>query len=90
MRHGKTIFNEKNITQGWCDSLLLEESIKKAKEINIEGLTAVYSSPTLRAKQTAYHVSNGMKINEDFRFTKIHLNFAFCILHFAFQNSLLY
>ena len=24
MRHGKTIFNEKNITQGWCDSLLLK------------------------------------------------------------------
>ena len=56
MRHGKTIFNEKNITQGWCDSLLLEESIKMADQINIEDLTAVYSSPTLRAKQTAHHV----------------------------------
>lgn len=71
MRHGKTIFNEKNITQGWCDSLLLEESIKMADQINIEGLTAVYSSPTLRAKQTAHHVSNGMKIKEDFRLMEI-------------------
>ena len=71
MRHGKTIFNEKNITQGWCDSLLLDESIKQADEINIVGITAVYSSPTLRAKQTAYHVSNGMNIKEDFRLMEI-------------------
>ena len=71
MRHGKTIFNEKNITQGWCDSLWLDESIQQAKKINIEGLTAVYSSPTLRAKQTAYHVSNGMQIHEDFRLMEI-------------------
>lgn len=71
MRHGKTIFNEKNITQGWCDSLLLDESIKQADEINIEGITAVYSSPTMRAKQTAYHVSNGMPIHEDFRLMEI-------------------
>ena len=71
MRHGKTIFNEKNITQGWCDSLLLKESILQADKINIEGLTAVYSSPTLRAKQTAYHVSKGMPIKEDFRLMKI-------------------
>lgn len=71
MRHGKTIFNEKNITQGWCDSLLLEESIEKAKRIHIEGLTSVYTSPTIRAKQTAYHVSNGMNIHEDFRLMEI-------------------
>ena len=71
MRHGKTIFNEKNITQGWCDSLLLDDSIKQADAICIDGITSVYSSPTLRAKQTAYHVSNGMSIKEDFRLMEI-------------------
>ena len=71
MRHGKTIFNEKNITQGWCDSLLLEDSIQQAKQIHIDGLTSVYTSPTLRAKQTAYHVSDGMPFKEDFRLMEI-------------------
>jgi len=71
MRHGKTIFNEKNITQGWCDSLLLEQSIQQAKSIQIDGITSVYTSPTIRAKQTAYHVSKGMPIKEDFRLMEI-------------------
>lgn len=71
MRHGKTIFNEKNITQGWCDSLLLEESIEEAKKIHIDKLSVVYASPTIRAKQTAYHVSKGMPIKEDFRLMEI-------------------
>ena len=72
MRHGKTIFNEKNITQGWCDSLLLDSSIEQANAIHIDGLTKVYASPTMRAKQTAYHVSKGMPIYEDFRLMEIH------------------
>ena len=81
MRHGKTIFNEKNIVQGWCDSLLLEESIQKAKQIYIEGLTAVYASVTMRAKQTAHHVSKGMPIKEDFRLMEI------CYGHLEGENA---
>ena len=57
LRHGKTEYNEKGLTQGWCDSPLSKTGLKQA-EFTKEALKDVkidyaYCSPSGRARQTA-------------------------------------
>ncbi len=66
VRHGKTHFNELNLTQGWCDSPLSKtgraqvEGLKsKLEEIKID---AAYSSPLGRAVETAEILIQGREI----------------------------
>ena len=43
VRHGKTHFNEINLTQGWCDSPLSKVGIKQVENIS-KGLQEVDSA----------------------------------------------
>lgn len=56
-RHGKTHFNEINLTQGWCDSPLSKTGTKQAEDMRGQlkeiPLTKAYCSPLGRAVQTA-------------------------------------
>lgn len=59
VRHGKTLFNQLDRMQGWCDSPLTEEGRTQAlnlgvtfKESNLK-FTSVYTSDTGRAFETA-------------------------------------
>lgn len=57
IRHGETLFNERGLAQGWCDSPLTEEGVEQAEALG-EGLkdvdlVAVYSSVSERAMDTA-------------------------------------
>ena len=71
MRHGQTVLNKAEITQGWCDGNLTEEGAKAALNAGI-GLSdvkfkAVYSSDLGRAVKTAETVikenKNGSSLN---------------------------
>ena len=57
VRHGKTLFNEKHLIQGCCDSPLTEEGIQQAKKLHNEleniPFNACYVSPMHRAIETA-------------------------------------
>lgn len=53
IRHGKTLFNEKERLQGWCDSPLTDEGCAQMRRL-LEGLkdiefSAIYSSTSPRA-----------------------------------------
>jgi len=57
VRHGQTIFNQRRLLQGWCDSPLSEDGINQAKGVipyfrDID-IKAIYSSISLRALDTA-------------------------------------
>ena len=64
VRHGRTLFNQKKVWQGWCDAPLLQKEgveLSRAlglglKEIPFE---AVYSSPLKRARDTAKYFMEG-------------------------------
>lgn len=79
MRHGKTVFNEKDIVQGWCDSLLAGDSIQEAKllenEMRLLKIDTVYTSPMLRTRQTAHYVCPWVKPIEDERLMEIHYGY---------------
>ena len=57
VRHGKTHFNEINLTQGWCDSLLSKVGIRQVESISKQleqyQIDKAYTSPLGRAVQTA-------------------------------------
>ena len=57
VRHGKTHFNEINLTQGWCDSPLSKVGIKQVENISKQleqyQIDKAYTSPLGRAVQTA-------------------------------------
>lgn len=57
VRHGKTQFNELNLTQGWCDSPLSEIGEKQvyftAEKLKSIPITKAFASPLGRAVQTA-------------------------------------
>lgn len=57
VRHGKTLFNEKHLIQGCCDSPLTSEGIQQAKKLHYEleniPFHACYVSPMHRAIETA-------------------------------------
>ena len=77
IRHGKTHFNEIGLKQGWCDSSLTKEGIQKieimANYLKDEKITKAYTSPTLRAKQTAQIIlkEHDVLLNEDERFKEV-------------------
>lgn len=79
LRHGKTWFNEKEIVQGWCDSLLIPQAQKEArtlqKNIRQYGIDVIYCSPTLRTRQTAYCVCPWLTPIEDARLMEIHYGY---------------
>ncbi|MFA6666991.1 MAG: histidine phosphatase family protein [Bacilli bacterium] len=72
MRHGRTVFNDEHIVQGYSsDSPLTEDAKNKAKKVykyfldNHIKFDNVYSSDTIRASTTARLVTNNeYKINE--------------------------
>lgn len=59
VRHGRTMFNDKRIIQGWCDSPLTVEGVEQARRLKAyfrhEGIAFdhVYASTLGRARQTA-------------------------------------
>ena len=57
VRHGKTHFNEINLTQGWCDSPLSKAGIRQVENISKQleqyQIDKAYTSPLGRAVQTA-------------------------------------
>lgn len=66
VRHGKTHFNELNLTQGWCDSPLSKEGRKQVQELRHKlektPIDAAYSSTLGRAVETAEILLQGRKI----------------------------
>ena len=57
IRHGKTLFNEKERLQGWCDSPLTADGFAQMKQLS-EGLkdidfSAIYTSTSPRAMTCA-------------------------------------
>lgn len=56
VRHGKTLFNEKDMVQGWCDSPLTKLGQKQAQNVgkNMKDFpfTLAFSSPSERASDT--------------------------------------
>lgn len=83
MRHGQTILNKAERTQGWCDALLTKEGLKVAINTGL-GLSdikfkAVYSSDLGRAVKTAKIVikenkaSNNLKLKELEGLREVHL-----------------
>ncbi len=56
VRHGQTLFNQKDRVQGWCDSPLTKEGIKQAINLgeNMKDIpfTLAFSSPSERASNT--------------------------------------
>lgn len=62
-RHGETLFNEKNLSQGWVDSPLTETGWAQAEGVakglaNVPFISA-YSSTSERAMDTAYSIVDG-------------------------------
>ena len=71
VRHGKTHFNEIQLKQGWCDSPLTKQGIKEienmAEQLKNYKMDAAYTSPILRAKNTAQMIleNHSILLNED-------------------------
>lgn len=57
VRHGKTHFNEINLTQGWCDSPLSQLGVKQVENISLQlkdyCINKAYTSPLGRAVETS-------------------------------------
>lgn len=66
VRHGKTHFNEINLTQGWCDSPLSKVGIKQVESISKQlkqyQIDKAYTSPLGRTVQTANVILGQRKI----------------------------
>ena len=77
IRHGKTHFNEIGLKQGWCDSPLTKEGIQQIEKMSQllkdEKITKAYTSPTLRAKQTAQIIlkEHDVLLHEDERLKEV-------------------
>lgn len=80
VRHGRTLFNEKHMIQGWCDAPLTKEGIDQAKALNkgLEDINfdACYSSPLYRAVSTARYIIRGKDIPYDMNANLIEFNFG--------------
>lgn len=65
-RHGETVFNEKHLAQGWCDSPLTEKGIRIAeklgKSLKDVPFVAAYSSVSERASDTAEAALEGRNL----------------------------
>lgn len=57
VRHGKTHFNEINLTQGWCDSPLSKLGVKQVENVSLQlkdySINKAYTSPLGRAVETS-------------------------------------
>ncbi|WP_298093368.1 histidine phosphatase family protein [uncultured Catenibacterium sp.] len=57
VRHGKTHFNEMNLTQGWCDSPLSQLGVKQVENMSLQlknyCISKAYTSPLGRAVETS-------------------------------------
>lgn len=71
VRHGETLFNKKELVQGWCDSPLTDKGIKQALNLNKSlfkiSFTKGYSSTSERAIDTLDYILKDRNIE------KIHL-----------------
>lgn len=67
VRHGKTHFNEINLTQGWCDSPLSKVGIRQVESISKQleqyQIDKAYTSPLGRAVQTSNIILSKKKSN---------------------------
>lgn len=63
VRHGRTLFNEKDMVQGACDSPLTKIGVMQAKSVgeNMRDIpfTKAFSSPSERASDTCEYVLEG-------------------------------
>ena len=68
VRHGKTHFNEINLTQGWCDSPLSKVGIRQVESISKQleqyQIDKAYTSPLGRTVQTANIILSQRKIKQ--------------------------
>lgn len=66
VRHGKTHFNEINLTQGWCDSLLSQLGVKQVENMSLQfkdySINKAYTSPLGRAAETSEIILQGHNI----------------------------
>lgn len=72
LRHGQTLFNKKDMVQGWCDSPLTSLGIQQAQmageKLKEIPFTLAFSSPSERAYQTCeYALQNRLDIKTDRR-----------------------
>ena len=63
IRHGKTHFNEINLTQGWCDSPLSKLGVKQVENMSLQlkdySINKAYTSPLGRAVETSEIILQG-------------------------------
>lgn len=77
VRHGRTHFNEINLTQGWCDSPLCKTGILEveniANELKAYKINRAYTSPLGRAVQTADIIlrGTGLQAVQEERFKEV-------------------
>lgn len=77
VRHGRTHFNEINLTQGWCDSPLCTTGILQveniADELRTYKIDKAYTSPLGRAVQTADIIlrDSGLHAIQEERFKEV-------------------
>lgn len=66
VRHGKTHFNEINLTQGWCDSPLSKLGVKQVENMSLQlkdyRINKAYTSPLGRAVETSEIILQGHNI----------------------------
>lgn len=66
VRHGKTHFNEINLTQGWCDSSLSQLGVKQVENMSLQlkdySINKAYTSPLGRAVETSEIILQGHNI----------------------------
>lgn len=66
VRHGKTHFNEMNLTQGWCDSPLSQLGVKQVENMSLQlkdyCINKAYTSPLGRAVETSEIILQGHNI----------------------------
>lgn len=77
LRHGQTLFNKKDMVQGWCDSPLTARGIKQAQEAGEKlkevPFTLAFSSPSERAYQTCeYALKQRLAIKTDRRLKEMY------------------
>lgn len=66
VRHGKTHFNEIDLTQGWCDSPLSQLGVKQVENMSLQlknyCIKKAYTSPLGRAVETSEIILQGHNI----------------------------